>query len=359
MGYETEQPSPELLVFKNYIKFDTLDVLFKKEFTGDKSDYVNVYIDLFSLLSDLYRVTITAQGSPIRIASAIINMGIHFRNFFGKRGLYSNIFFIFSPNISQNNIKYQKDWYIEYRNRMTANPNSLNNIKTALDLINTLMPSIPDMFLKIGTASPVVMSFDIIRQLVNNGFDRPCIYVTRDPYAFQLPAVMPNVVVFFKQYKMNGLDCSFSFNYNNCLNEYIRYIRNVEVQEPLNPIWMTPYMILGGLGKYPAKYGVHPLLSYERVLQLICGLASLHSNFSPEEIYQGFKTIYGGNKVITLEDIQNRYKCLDIYHQLVEYSVLPESKEFGWIAQKPDMQTLWDINNKYFKDCPLSIDKLM
>jgi hypothetical protein len=252
-----------------------------------------------------------------------------------------------------------KDWYIEYRNRIMSNPNSLNIIKTALDLMDTLMPSIPDMFLKIGTASPVVISFDIIRRLANNGFDRPCIYVTRDPYAFQLPAVMPNVAVFFKQFKKSREDNSFSFNYGDCMNEYIRYTRNVQVQEPLNPAWMTPYMILGGLGKYTAKYGISPLLTYDRTLQLICGLASLHSNFSPEEIYQGFKSIYNGKHIVTLEDIQNRYKCLDIYHQLAEYNVLPEAKEYGWIAQKADMQTLWDINNKYFKKYPLNIDKLM
>lgn len=357
MEQEFEQPAPELLLFKSYIKYDALDLLFKKEFTGDKSDYVNIYIDLFSLLSDLYKTTITVTDAPLRILSGILNIGFHYRNFFGKRGLYSNIFFIFSPNMSPNNTKYMKDWYIEYKTRMTGNPNAIRSIKSALDLMNLLMPSIPDMFLKIGTASPVVISFDIIRRLANNGYSRPCIYVTRDPYAFQLPSVMPNVAVFFKQFKKNGLDNSFSFNHMNCLNEYLRYTKNVEVQEMLHPAWMTPYMVVGGLGKYPAKYGVPPLIAYDRALQIICGLASFHSTFSPEDIYQAYSAIYGGKKNhITLDDIVARYKCLDIYHQLAEYNTLPESKEHRWISQDANMQTLWDINNKYFQKYPLNID---
>ena len=204
--FSEETFNPTALIYRNLIKYSSMDKMFKKEFMGCSSQYVNVYIDLFSFLSDLYRTTITNKSW--NIVSSLVNMGIHYRNYFGKKGMYSNIIFVYSANQCESNIKYIKDWYIHYRNQSMNNPMMTKTIMNTIELLGYVIPFVPDMFLKIDRAAPSVSALNIINRFINKGFNYPNIFVTRDPYAFQLPSILPNVVLFFKKYKKNGEDVS-------------------------------------------------------------------------------------------------------------------------------------------------------
>ena len=76
-------------------------MLFEKELSGVciTEKVVNVYIDLFSFLSDIYRNT--NMQSIFHLTSAIVNMGIHYRNYFFKKGVYANIIFYYSSSRSK------------------------------------------------------------------------------------------------------------------------------------------------------------------------------------------------------------------------------------------------------------------
>ena len=342
------------IIYNNFIKYTSLDKMFEKELSGIciTEKVINVYIDLFSFLSDLYRNT--NLQNIFHLTSAVVNMGIHYRNYFFKRGIYTNIIFIYSPNISKTNIKYINSWYQDYRIHMLNNPNSKNIIDKNLELLLTIMPYIPDMFIKIGSVSPSVMVFDIIRVFDSKGFRYPNVFVTRDPYAFQLPSLLPNTILFVKKYTRKGEDTSFSVNHNNCVNEFIRVFKRLQIEQFINPEWMTPYMILGGLG---TKYGITSLFDYIKIFQILGQIQSQYSNYEPDSIYNAIQDLFPNTKV-TFEDIDKRHKCLSLFYQLAEYSVLPESKEFNWLSQMKDFETLVRINEKYFKSAPMNLDKL-
>ena len=355
MSTYEEDNLPILIFYKNLIPYSSLDKMFKQEFMGCDSKCVNIYIDLFSFLSDLYRTT--NFTNIWNITSSIVNMGIHYRNYFAKRGMYSNIIFVYSPNQCSINVKYIKNWYIGYRTLANSNPVAVKSIMSNIELLGTMIPYAPQMYLKIGSATPTVTILNIVQKAINSGTDLgkyPNIYITRDPYAFQLPAILPNVVLFFKKYKKNREDNSFSVNYGNCLNEYIKLTKNVAIEEQLPANWLSPYMTIAGIG---SKYGVNAILNYDKSLAVLFKLSSEYSNFTPDNIYATIKEISPSCK-ITLEDIYNRFRCLDILHQLAEYNVLPESQEFSWTAETPDMNMLLELNNRYFKKNPIDIDRL-
>ena len=75
------------IIYNNFIKYTSLDKMFEKELSGIciTEKVINVYIDLFSFLSDLYRNT--NLQSIFHLTSAVVNMGIHYRNYFFKRGI--------------------------------------------------------------------------------------------------------------------------------------------------------------------------------------------------------------------------------------------------------------------------------
>ena len=61
---------------------------------------------------------------------------------------------------------------------------------------------------------------------------------------------------------------------------------------------------------------------------------------------------------ITLEELEERYKCIDLNYQLEEYRLLPESKEESYLNQVKNFDELVHINDQYFKDNPMLLDKL-
>jgi hypothetical protein len=130
--------------------------------------------------------------------------------------------------------------------------------------------------------------------------------------------------------------------------------KKLQIEQPLDPEWMTPFMVLGGFG---SKYGLTTMFNYVKIFQILSRLKTGYQNYEPESIYQAIQDLFPGTK-IELDELQRRFKCLSLFYQLAEYSVLPESQEFNWVAQTKDLDTLLKINEKYFRSAPMNLDKL-
>lgn len=327
-------------------------MLVSKEFSGIHPKKINIYIDLYSMFITLF--IYHGLVNPMNITSCSVNCAIHYRNYFKKFGVYTNIFLLYSPTTSITNLKYMPEYNSDYRKRILNNPEVMHHVNQNLGLLGTVVPYLPDIYFKIGTAEVGVMAYDIMLKLADLGDKAPSIFVSTSQYAFQLPAAYQGCVLFYKKYDRSGEDLSFSVDSMDCLDSLIREtkLKNYSMGSK-NPEYITGYMVLAGLPKRSVK----SLFRYETAINILDSISGEYQVINSDTIYEYISKMYS-NKNISKEMIENRFKCLDINYQLQEYRVLPESKETSYLNQLNNFDMLVFLNNKYFKDNPMTLDKL-
>lgn len=342
----------QAVLYNQFIKYDQLNLLVEKEFNGCDVKIVNVFIDLYSFLMPLYRCYNVSNF--LNITSCIVNMAIHYRNYFKRFGVYSNIFLLYSPTMGITNTKHLPQFNHKHTERILNNIQIFNAVNQNLGLLGTIAPYLPDIFFKIGSVETSVMAYDIMRKLESRGINFPNIFVSSSQSSFQIPATYPRCVLFYKKKDKNNIDLSFSTNNLDCLDYYIRETKNkYDIDSPKKSKWMTGYMILTGI----PKRDISALFNYKISLKILLGIEKSYDVINPKSIYNFISKNYPRYK-ISPEELESRYKCIDLNYQLEEYRMLPESKEESYLNQMNNFDELLHINDKYFRDNPMLLDKL-
>ena len=350
----------EAKLYGRFIKYIQLNKLCSLEFPNPITE-VNVFIDFSQLIMPLYKFNDIID--PFGVLATMVNMPLHYRNFFKKCGIKSNIFVIYSSNDSSNSYRFISG----YNNKNISLINS-SPIKSVIDhnieLMKTLFPYIPGVYLKLGTVEPTVIAADLIDKFTRNGLDIPSIFITCSEYSFQLPTILPNTKVFFKKSTVNKElsvleDTSFSFNYNNALFAYILRTKKKDTTNndtfDIPQSWVSPFMILTGLQCRDVK----GLFNYSQAIKILSYIKNTQMVVTPESIYNAIVDTAKKNVFITKEEIASRYCAIDIAYQLKLYRELPESIESSFLKDLNDPQALYDIVNTYFGTTnPIDLSKI-
>lgn len=340
------------VLYKKFIKYDQLNLIVSKEFQGCQDKIVNVYIDLYAMLITLYRCQ--SITGAIDISSCIVNMAIHYRNYFLKYGVYTNIFLIYSPTMGLTNLRHLPNYNSSYINRMVKNKQVYNAVNENLALLGTIVPYLPDIFLKIGTAETTVIAYDIMLKLQSKGVIFPSVFVTTSQYAFQLPAKYKRCVLFIKKTDNNNDDISYGVDALDCLDYYIKETKNKsDITIPKRNDWISAYMSLAGI----PKRNVTSLFNFKIALEILNSLSSSYDAVTPEALFEHISRKYPDHR-ISLQELVERFRCIDLDYQLEEYRTLPESKETAFLNQLNDFDELVHLNDIYFKSNPMVLDKL-
>ena len=344
----------DYILYGQFIKYDRLAEIVSSELIGYTQDkIVNVYIDLYQTLLPIYRFY--QFENNLSITSCLINMAIHFRNFFRKYGVYSNIFLVYSPTMSVNNTRFCAEYNNRNTNTIMNNKQVYNVVNDNIQLLGTIIPYLPDIYFKIGTVETTVIVSDMISKFAAKGFNPPSIFVTNSQYAFQLPALNDRTHLFFKKKDKEGRDLSYGVNKNNALDMFIAETRKQHVTNVgLNQDWISGFMTLAGLPKRDIK----TLMNYKSALKVLHTIREAYNVITPEVIYETVSRLYEGKINISLNEIANRFCCLDLRYQVDRYNLLPESQETTYLRQLQDPDAINQINNEYFKKCPIMTDKL-
>lgn len=342
----------EYILYGQYIKYNVLDKLVELEFNDTNTKVINIFIDVYQILLPIYKFF--KVENPLSITSCLINMAIHYRHYFYKYGVYTNIFLLYSPTMSSNNTKFCPEYNNKYTNRILNNKYIYDMVNHNLSLMGTIIPYLPDIYFKIGTVETPVMAYDMINKFAVKGFNPPSIFITTSQYAFQLPSIDKNVILFFKKRATGGEDISYTVNYTNALDKFIAETRKQHVtQVPLDQSWLSGFMTLSGIPKRDIK----TLFNYRETLKILNHIRSSYNLIKPDVIFEAISNLYNA-KAIQLESIINRYQCIDLNYQLSLYQSLPESQELLYLKQYHDPNELNAINEKYFKANPIMLDLL-
>jgi len=348
--------SLKAILFSKFIKYDTLNTIIGKSFCDRiPGDIINVYIDMYQFLISLYQVPYTST-SPFTIASTMINLAIHFRNFFRKHGKYANIFIVYSPTISAHNTQYCPEWNSYNTNTVANKPTVTQEIIDNVSMMDILIPYLPDIYFRTGTFEVCTIIGDMIQRFSQKGFAPYNIVVSTSRYAYQLPAYMPNTFLLVKKKSMkdeDNRDKSYLVSSDtHLISSYIRAIgKKSDVELDKNAI--TAAMILLGI----PKRNISSLISTKNFISLIQTMQDTYTLPTIENIISCMiqSNIYGDISSTTLI---NRYKCIDLGYQMSLYNTMPESKITSYLNQLQDIGELNNINQKYFADDPLSLDLL-
>ena len=341
----------EAMLYGRFIKYSRLQSLLDMVMPITPKE-VNVYIDFTQMLMPMFRFDDIAD--PLGLLATMLNLPIHYRNFFNRSGVKSNIFIIHSSNDSVNNYRFIGGYDHKHRMLIENNKAVKEIIDHNIELMTTICSYMPGIYLKRGTVEPTVIAYDLIDKFVRNGLDVPSILITSTDYAFQLPAVLKNVWMIYKRTEKNkeqetNVDKSFIVDQPNALAFYILKTKNVDIRMKPYKIpsipWVSPFMVLSGLSCRSVK----SLCSFRQTLDVLNHIQDNFGVMTPDTLYNAFVDVVNKGTVYPKEEIYQRYCAIDLEYQLKLYREMPESLEFSFLQDLNDPQALYDMMNLYFK----------
>jgi hypothetical protein len=343
--YDEKTPI-EYVLYGQFIKYNALQNLVSLEFANSNAEEVNVFIDLNQMLLPAFRY-LKIQDFNV-ISAVIINYCAHFRAYFRSRHrVESNIILVFTPNMSSNNTRFCAEYNSQYRLRMQSNEKITEAVDYNLEILKVLCPYLPDIYLKIGTVEPSVIIHDLINGDFNNG--NPNIVISSSQYTYQLPVFTPNTIVFRKKITEKE-DTSYSYNFVNAINAFIYETRKVVINEVLNTKAISLLMVLSGL----PKRNIKSIFDIRKTIKLIQAIPDSCLG----DIDAMYEYIISSNNKIEYREFSNRFKAIDLLYQYKLYQLLPESKEQSYLQRFQDPNTVKDINDRYFANVPLDLERL-
>lgn len=338
------------MLYMHFIPFKELREILSP-ITSLKAPRMNVFIDLYSMLTPLYRAY--NYENPISLTACLANAAIHYRNFFKQYGTYANIFLVYSPTMSANNLRYcpyyNKNHIMERANNYEARKLVDNN----LELFGTIVPYLPDIFLRIGTVEVSVIITAMILEFEKKGYRLPTLVVSSSPVAFQIPTIATNAIVLYR----NKIHDIFLITSENALGSLIRCSKKVDTDvSDIDPAWVPGYLTYTGV----PRRSMNSLLDYKSSLKLLRQIRDnneILTGASLTNAYFNSNTKRSKSSEIALE-INNRFSCLDFHNQLIMYRLMPEFHETSYLVQINDMEELFRLNDKYFRSNIMQLDKL-
>lgn len=337
----------EATLYGRFIKYHRLKEILIENPILESPVEVNIFIDLTQSFLPLYKFDNIAN--PMGLLATMLNLPLHYRHYFNRINLKSNIFLIYSTNTTVNTYKHLP--YYDYKHKMLieSNKNIHDIITHNIELLSTVIPYFPGIYLKQGTVEPTVIAYDLIDKFTRGGkLNSLNIFITSTDYAYQLPAVLNNVLLIYKKSVFednHNSDISLGITHNNALSIYIQnksnqILDNINI---LNQNTISPFMILNGL---PCR-SIKALFSYQKSLSILNNIIGSYNLITPENLIEEIHKIKNN---ITLDEIYARYYAIDIDYQLSLYRQLGESLESDFLKDLYDNQALYNIVNTYFKE---------
>ena len=358
--YYNDKIPIEQILYGQFIKYTSLQHMVAKEFAGSNSNTVNVYIDVLQLLLPAFRCL--RVQNYYSMTAVVLNYCAHMRAYFRTRhGVETNIILVYSPNMSSNNTKYIAEYNSKYSARMNYNTKMMEALHDNIEMLRLLCKYFVNIFLKEGTVEPGVIMAHLMGNEFKNGV--PNIVISNSDYMFQLPSVVPNTVVFHKkgakdQYN-HPIDVSYSYNSINAGPYFIYETKSSNKGDvSIPPAAIVPLMCLTGL---PGR-SISSIVNATSALKILRSIP-LEAMIAgdAEYIYGGiamYLDSYKGKSTISVEEFINRFKAIDIRHQLKMYEIMPQSKDMTYIERLHDPDTVKEINNKYFQNTPIDLERL-
>lgn len=345
------------ILYGYYIKFDKLMELTATTFGQDskysKSDTVDIYIDLYNMLTPLYRTNIYADKQYV-ITASIINLAAHMRDYYWSRHqVNTKIYLIYADDSTFNH----RQFYANFGNdkyKEALNYARINEIaETQLELVKIICAYLYGIYYVRRSSDFSMFTFDQICKNQNT----PSIVITKSTYSYQIPALCDNCVLFRPQ-KFKGQDTSFAITNSDGITKYCNKVTNQKALDNMLKLNSGLLSLVMTMTK----------LSSKNVLSLFntsIAINKLYNAISNNKIINGYNSdidyIYNNLDISNKIDpvtFKYRFNAIDLVFQHRLYNNSAESKDMSHLIDLEDRNAVHYINNKYFQDNPLNLEVL-
>lgn len=353
----------QVLVYNNFMTMDVLRQLTMQAYAGSKDDTLNIYIDMYKMMMDLYEPNLDVKVTSI-ITSTMVNLCAHLRSYYRTRHrVETNIFLVYSDMTTT----YNKTFYPNYNSfndsKVIANPRITDIINFNMGLLETLCPYLPNIYFIRGVYEPSVIILDLIYKEEAAGNMAPNLVLSRDDIALQLPATHPNTTIFLNSKRTGMLMYA---NRSNSIGVYLektgrkKLLENAAFLDKLANIDSSLLGLLIALTNLPSR-GMKSEYDINKAINIIYSAIVRRSIINgrmsnPLDIYNGL--FVGQESKISADSFAFRYKAVDLVTAHQEYMFSPYAKDVSYRSDLEDVETVQAINNKYFYDNPLDLNRL-
>ena len=351
----------EAYITSSYVKYDRLASLIAEAFAGYDDTYLDIYIDMNSVIKALYNSQYnTGIDNYKSLTACIINMCGHYRDYFRRYlGVNTDIIIVMSNNICDINRKYVAEYNKSFRYKIETN-NLINNlVKDNLDLLNSLIPYIPNIYMIQSEFETAAVISSIINKRRSEGIIRPNLLISRDLLSMQVVAKY-NKTAMLRPMK----------NYNGD-NSYI--VGPLDNQEFIDKYWYFFDKEITD-GKTSCNINIHPINTSllmalnrynKRDLKTIVNITQakkyIYKCVEDNPVRCSVKTVFELNPElndkVSWTTVESRHKALDIDFQQTIYENSLEYKLLNFIDLN-NPTAVKRVNDEIFYDNPIDIDRL-
>lgn len=352
--------NPEIVITSNMVKYDRLGKVIPYAFYGSTDNEVILYIDLFPIYRNLIsRHDRTDISDYIGLVPSIVNLCIHYRQFFKKLEVKTKIYLISSYCVPEVACKMVSG-YNKLMQEKLAVPAVVEMVNFNNELLEVLCPYLPEIyFIPTQFESSVAIRY-LINAEKENGNNHPHLIISRDLLPAQLTAEFLDVA-YLKPNKVRGEDLSQIIPVSTHRDYFRRFSHVVYGVTLENGSDET------GMVVYPSNWvvllafaGYKPRNIFSKVHTKVA--ARFINEVSPDAQIGGVNTLYD-----LKPDLDSKYPKTIIeprYHTLNasgfmmhEFIRMGEYHNYQLI-DLIDPGALAMINSKYFPNNPISIYQL-
>lgn len=349
----------ERLINVNNVKYKLLVPMINEAYAGSTATDIHIYIDIYSISKILYSSFVDNKDMTIELgeynslASCLINMAAHYRNFFRTRyRVESKIYLVYSKNVPYLNNQYVSKYNNGFLYEFNSKKIVTEFIERNMEILRILVPYLPDIFLIESDFETGVIIYDLMcRQDMKNKDGH--FIISKDIYNYQLVNMKPQTV--FLRTKHN--DQSYYIVRNNLLNTYFTDRKVKTNSKIISPDLLTVLMALTSV----KERNINTFLNISRAVNILEKAILEHKilNGYNHDLEYLWNNIWEKDFNIAYTTFESRFRAIDIQSQHSIFITTPECANIpNFIINKYDPETVKYINNEYFRKNPLDLNVL-
>lgn len=341
------------LYFNMYkIKYVILDELLK-DINFNNGEEINIFINLESLLKQIKGTKedreniLSGPRRNLFLISCIFNLIAHYRRYFNKRHIYSNIFIYGPEGIEKSYLN--KEYIIDYRKNInlleTTDTKSIGNMyKNSIIMLKEILSYVQNVyFITSGIIEPSVIPY-IITEDLNIKRDKTFL-VTKDIYEYQY--IKEDFYILRPK-----MDNSKLINNTNIMTEMKNKTKCKNTVEPDNNFIPFILSILGDSYRGIPKINKIGIATIFKMIEK--GIKDNVINNDVENIMSLINIVDENNK----NQVMLNYLCTNIKEQDKRLSNSEISYIKRQLIDKYDAGYLKELNDKFFIEYPLNIEDI-
>lgn len=341
------------VIYGYCVKYTRMAELININFRGSDATTIDIFVDI----NDIYRHVLSFMkmkpelhpNNRFFIASGIINLCAHYREFFRSRySTNSRFWLIDAGDVSNHSMIYKY-----YSKSALLEPTGLNNIIADNNMVlETLAPYLYDVtFIKSNGFDLGVNILDIITK---EPLGNPRMIISKDRSTLLIADSILNTFT-LRPKKINPSDESELFGTNVALTKYI----NVEFQKNCVGIPIGLGSVLSALTKMSSR-NIRSKIRIDVIYKKLFALSQSASSLSANNIYPHVWDIKQFMSQLNIDtdpyEIELRYKAIDIPIMYEMFKLNPASKLYNGIVNLYDPKEVQKINEQFFQGIPMDLE---